>query len=45
MGLADFPFILVDHPLGSRTPAEIQERAAYAFTQAVAILLGANEPV
>lgn len=40
MGLPDFPFILVDHPIGSRTIDEIRERARQAYAQALAILSG-----
>ena len=40
MGLPDFPFILVDHPLGSRTAGEIRARAEEAYRQALAILGG-----
>jgi hypothetical protein len=41
LGLPDYPFIMVDHPIGSRTPAEITERALYAYRQGMAILTGA----
>ena len=40
MGLPNFPFILVDHPLGSRTAEEIKGRAEEAYRQALAILSG-----
>ena len=40
MGLPEFPFILVEHPLGSRTLDEIKERAKSAYEQALAILSG-----
>ena len=40
MGLPDFPFILVDHPLGSGTRDEIRDRARQAYAQALAILGG-----
>ena len=40
MGVPEFPFILVDHPLGSRTDEEIKERAEEAYRQALAILSG-----
>ena len=40
MGLPGFPFILVDHPLGSGTIEEIRERARQAYAQALAILTG-----
>lgn len=38
MGLPDFPVILVDHPLGSRTDEEIAGRAEEAYAQALTIL-------
>ncbi|HJN53134.1 MAG: hypothetical protein QGI68_06520 [Pseudomonadales bacterium] len=41
MGLPDYPFVLVEHPIGSRTLAEIKARAEDAYQQALAIL-GAN---
>ena len=40
MGLPDFPFVLVDHPLGSATADGIRDRARQAYTQALAILSG-----
>lgn len=39
MGLPDYPFVMVDHPIGSRTAEEIRERAEEAYRQAVGILL------
>jgi len=38
MGLPDYPFVILEHPLGSCTPAEVSERAAVACEQAVEIL-------
>ena len=38
MGLADFPFVVVEHPLSSLTPGEIRRRAA-AIAPAVERLL------
>jgi hypothetical protein len=38
MGLPDYPFVILDHPLGSLTPDEINERAAAACDQAIDIL-------
>jgi hypothetical protein len=38
MGLADYPFVILDHPLGSLTRAQIVERAAEASRQAIDIL-------
>lgn len=43
LGLANYPFALVAHPIGSRTIAELRERAATAFTQGVDILLGRGQ--
>jgi hypothetical protein len=39
MGLPTFPFLMVQHPIGSCTPAELQERAEVAYRQALPILL------
>ena len=38
MGLSDYPFAVLDHPLGSCTPEEIEARAADAADQAIRIL-------
>ena len=40
MGLADYPFMKVAHPIGSCTTPELKARAEVAYHQAVAILLG-----
>ena len=40
MGLAEYPFIMVRHPIGSCTMAELRERAEVAYRRAVAILMG-----
>ena len=40
MGLADYPFIKVQHPIGSCTTPELQARAEVAYQQALSILLG-----
>ena len=40
LGLADFPFALVEHPIGSRTLPELKERAQAAFEQGVPLLCG-----
>ena len=40
MGLADYPFMKVQHPIGSCTAAELQARAEVAYRQALGILLG-----
>ena len=37
MGLPDYPFTLLEHPLGSKTPHEVKAQTAY--TQALPILL------
>ena len=39
MGLADYPFIKVAHPIGSCTTPELKARAEVAYHQALAILL------
>ncbi|MEM7217032.1 MAG: hypothetical protein AAF515_01615 [Pseudomonadota bacterium] len=39
MGLPGYPFVMVEHPIGSRTLAEIKERAEDAYQQALPILL------
>ena len=38
LGLTDYPFVLLPHPLGSCTPEEIRARAKIAAEAAVAIL-------
>ena len=38
MGLPDYPFVILEHPLGSCTPEEVSARAAAACEQAVEIL-------
>jgi hypothetical protein len=40
MGLAEYPFMKVQHPIGSCTVAELRARAEVAYHQAVSILLG-----
>jgi len=40
MGLADYPFMKVQHPIGSCTTAELKARAEEAYRQALSILLG-----
>jgi hypothetical protein len=40
LGLPDYAFALVDHPIGSRTLNEIKTRALGAYEQGVAILCG-----
>ena len=39
MGLPDYPFVVLDHPIGSRTPREIEQKAEQAADQAERILL------
>ena len=38
MGLADYPFVMVEHPIGSRTLPEIKALAEEAYKQALGIL-------
>ena len=40
LGLPDYAFALVDHPIGSRTLPELEERAANAYQQGLGILGG-----
>ncbi|OUX41167.1 MAG: hypothetical protein CBE21_05885 [Proteobacteria bacterium TMED261] len=39
MGLPDYPFTLLEHPLGSKTLDEVKALAQTAYTQALPILL------
>ena len=39
LGLPDYPFALLQHPLGSCTEQQIAERAADAYQQSKQILL------
>ena len=39
LGLPEYPFVMVEHPIGSRTLDEIRQRAAAAYQQALPILL------
>ena len=39
MGIPDYPFMKVQHPIGSCTLAELRARAEVAYRQALAILL------
>ncbi len=41
LGLPGYPFLMVEHPIGSCTPAEIQTRAETAYRQALPILMEA----
>ena len=40
MGLRDYPFVVLDHPLGSLTPSQVKGGAADAYVQALSVLLG-----
>lgn len=40
LGLPDFPFALLTHPIGSASTEQLQEKAEHAYTQGSAILLG-----
>ncbi len=40
MGLPNYPFVMVEHPIGSRTLPEIKVLAESAYEQAVPILGG-----
>jgi len=40
MGLATYPFMMVQHPIGSCTQPELNARAEVAYQQALSILLG-----
>ena len=39
LGLPDYPFTLLEHPLGSKTLDEVKTLAQTAYTQALPILL------
>ncbi len=39
MGIPDYPVVMVEHPIGSRTLEEISQRAVEAYRQAILILL------
>ncbi len=41
IGLPDYPFLMVDHPIGSCSEPEIRARAEDAYNQALPILLEA----
>ena len=40
MGLPAYPFLMVQHPIGSCSLPELKERAEQAYRQALPILLG-----
>ena len=41
LGLPDYPFLMVDHPIGSCTESQIRARAEDAYNQALPILMKA----
>lgn len=41
LGCADYPFLQVEHPIGSCSHSELKARAEVAYTQALPILLEA----
>ena len=40
LGLPDYPFVILEHPIGNCTPDEIRTKAELAANQAENILLG-----
>jgi hypothetical protein len=40
LGLPDYPFLTLQHPIGSCTAPELKARAEVAYQQALPILLG-----
>lgn len=40
LGMDDYPFVMVAHPIGSLTADEVSGRAAAAYAQAVPMLQG-----
>ena len=40
LGLPDYPFLKLQHPIGSCTLSELKARAEVAYRQAVPVLLG-----
>ena len=40
LNVPDYPFIVVDHPLGSLTPEQVCSRAEHAYEQGLKILKG-----
>ena len=43
LGVPDYPFAMVDHPIGSRTLDELKGRARSAFEQGVEILTSGRQ--
>lgn len=41
LGLPDYPFLMVEHPIGSRSLPELKARAEKAYLQALPILTAA----
>jgi hypothetical protein len=41
LGLPDYPFVMVEHPLGSRSLNEVKVLAEHAYQQSLPILLEA----
>jgi hypothetical protein len=39
-GNPEYPFVVIPHPVGSLTPADLRKRAATAVPQVIAILTG-----
>jgi hypothetical protein len=39
-GNPDYPFVVIPHPVGSLTPADLRQRAEAAVPQVIAILTG-----
>lgn len=42
-GMPDYPFAVVQHPIGSLTPEQIHERAVEAASQVISSLLARHE--
>ena len=40
LGIPDYYFAVLPHPLGSLTPAEVKDRARVALPQVIEIFLG-----
>ena len=40
LGLPDYPFLKLQHPIGSCTLSELKARAEVAYRQSVPVLLG-----
>ncbi len=43
-GSPDYPFVVVPHPIGSLTPAELRARAQTAVPQVIDVLTGTAPP-